>query len=100
MARSQMINFRLREEDIPKLDAAARTAGMTRSDFIRKAVTELVARYTSHDAPLEAAPGRGQAAPKVDRKMPFADCPRNVACKLQRLPTGVKLCSTCGIKTA
>lgn len=93
-----MINFRLREEDIPKLDAAARSAGMTRSDFIRQAVTELVARYTRTDVALEAASGRGPAAVKEDRKMPFPDCPKNTACKLQKLPTGIKLCATCNIK--
>lgn len=100
MARSQMINFRLREEDLPKLDAAARTAGLSRSDFIRRAVTELVGKYTGTEVSIESAKVRGAALPKVDRKMPFADCPRNPACRLQRLPTGVKLCSSCGIKTA
>ena len=95
-----MINFRLREEDLPKLDAAARTAGMSRSDFIRRAVTEMVGRYTGSDVSLESAKVRGVAASKVDRKMPFDDCPRNSACRLQRLATGVKLCSTCGIKSA
>jgi Arc/MetJ-type ribon-helix-helix transcriptional regulator len=95
-----MINFRLREEDIPKLDAAARTAGMTRSDFIRRAITELVARYTRHEEPLEAASGRGPAAEKPSKRQPFSDCPRNKACKLQKLPTGIKLCGTCGVKIA
>lgn len=100
MPRSSMINFRLREEDIPKLDAAARTAGMTRSDFIRRAITELVAKYTRNETPLEAAPGRGPAAPKQDRKMPFPECPKNTACNLQKLPTGIKLCTTCNTKIA
>lgn len=95
-----MINFRLREEDIPKLDAAARTAGMTRSDFIRKAVTELVAKYTRNETPLEAAAGRGPSVKQEDRKMPFSDCPKNTACKLQKLPTGIKLCTTCNTKMA
>ena len=36
-----------REEDVPRLDAAAKQAGMSRSDFIREAVARLVASYTS-----------------------------------------------------
>ncbi len=96
-----MMNFRLREEDVPKLDAAAKAAGMTRSDFIRRGVTELVAKYTGDRKPLESAGGRGPALPAQNKKtMPFPDCPKNAACNLTKLPTGIKVCQTCGVRTA
>lgn len=95
-----MMNFRLRSEDVPKLDAAAKTAGMSRSDFIRQAITEKVARtMRSVDPEMAPAPGRGPAI-KAEKKMPFPDCPRSAQCKLQKLPTGIKLCTSCGIKIA
>jgi hypothetical protein len=101
MGKTEMMNFRLRSEDVPKLDAAAKAAGLTRSDFVRRAVTELVARYTGERKPMEAAGTRGPAAPKQSSKgYPFPDCPKNPACKFQKLPTGIKLCQTCGIKTS
>ena len=33
MSRSQMVNFRLREEDVPRLDAAAKQAGKSLIEF-------------------------------------------------------------------
>lgn len=100
MSRSQMMNFRLREEDIPKLDAAARALGMDRSTFIRSAVTELVARTINERQPMQNAGGRGPSKPKTTSPMPYPDCPRNAACSLTKLPTGIKVCSTCGCKIA
>mgnify|MGYP001183582186 CR=1 FL=1 len=101
MSRSQMVNFRLREEDVPRLDAAAKQAGMSRSDFIREAVARLVASYTSdRKSPVEMRPadGRGPAVEKV--RTPFPDCPRSSQCKIQKTTTGVKACLTCQARFA
>ena len=97
--RSQMINFRLREEDIPKLDAAAKMSGMNRSDFIRLAVSEKVASMGVSQESLAAKDGRGEAKSK-NSPGPFPDCPKSSNCKFQRSVTGIRVCATCGLKSA
>lgn len=90
-----MINFRLRQEDVPRLDAAVKRSGMSRSDFIRMAVTEYVARMDGRDEALQNEGGRGKA--KVSStKGKFNDCPRNAACKIVAPKIGAKVCTTCG----
>jgi hypothetical protein len=96
-----MINFRLRDEDLPRLDAACQTVNMTRSDFIRAAVAEKVNRLdgkTANKESMKAAEGRGKAKPKVTGHFP--DCPKNPACQFQRTVTGIQVCTTCGLKRA
>jgi len=100
MAESKMMNFRLRNEDIPKLDAAAKKMNMSRSDFIRAAVSEHVARVTQHKGKLEAAPHRGEAKKAQPGTKKFPDCPKNPACSFRKELTGIKICTTCGVKTA
>lgn len=97
MTATKMINFRLREEDLPRLDAAAERAGMSRSDFIRQAVTEYVARLDGRQGALAAEGKRGKAKPRAEG-LKFEDCPKNPACQLVRLNTGVKACRVCGRK--
>ena len=100
MAKSHMVNFRLREEDMPKLDLACQMLGLTRSDFIRSAVAEKVERTRgkTENVEMKAAAGRGKAKPKVNGKFP--DCPKNPACNFQRTNIGIQVCTTCGLKRA
>lgn len=99
MPDSHMINFRVRAEDQVRIDATASKLGMNRSDFIKKALTEAIARYAGDSTPVEALPGRGKAkAVTVTPKTPFENCPKNTACSLTRLPTGVKVCESCNVK--
>jgi hypothetical protein len=96
MAETKMVNFRLRQEDIPRLNAAVKRSGMTRSDFIRKAVTELVAKMDGQDGELAPEGGRGKAKEPVATKGKFPDCPRNKACQVITLPMGQgKVCKLC-----
>lgn len=91
-----MINFRVKDDDIRRLDNAAKAAGLSRSEFVRRAVSLQVAHYTGDSTPLEAAPHRGKAKEKP--ATPFPDCPRNAACSLIKLPTGVKACQACSLR--
>lgn len=101
MADSQMVNFRVVANDLRRIDSVAKKLGMTRSDFIRQAVTEHVGRYTGDETVVAPKAGRGKAkTAEPTSKGLFPDCPRNSACSFQRLPTGVKLCTLCGVKKA
>ena len=96
MPAGNMINFRLKDDDIKRLDQAAKQAGKSRSSFVRDAVSKAVTQYTGDTKPLEAASSRGSGVKKSGT--PFLDCPRNTNCSLVRLPTGVKACQTCSLR--
>jgi len=91
-----MLNFRLRQADVVKLDALVEALGVTRSDFIRQAVAEKVGRMDGKTVELLPSKGRGKQAPKSGG--PFPDCPKNEACSFSRTTTGIQVCSTCGVK--
>ncbi len=99
MPESHMINFRVRGEDQARIDATAKKLGLNRSDFIKRALTEAIARYAGDATPVQALPGRGKAKIEVTAaRTPFDDCPKNANCHLTKLPTGVKVCESCNVK--
>lgn len=93
-----MVNVRLKEDEVAKIDRVAEKLGQTRSAFIRRALTESLARYTGDETPVTGVRVRGKEKAAPARALAFPDCPRNTACKMTTLPTKVKLCQTCGLK--
>lgn len=91
-----MVNFRLKEEDVDRVDGAAERLSMSRSDFIRKAVSDAVIRY-SGGGKVETVGTRGPAAPKTD-KMKDSGCPNNSYCHFIKDTAGSRTCGTCGVK--
>jgi hypothetical protein len=81
MPEGQMINFRMKPSEIRVLDEAATAAGLTRSDFIRKAVWVAIHSYV---------PG---AAEKP--KCQFGDPKECPVAQWTKVGTR-KVCRTCG----
>lgn len=86
-----MLNFRVLDDDARRIDAACKIAGMSRSDFIRKAVGEAVARYTGDQSPI-----RTDDTSVKGKDLPFPDCPRSAACSITKSQDGRKICRGCG----
>ena len=100
MAESTMINCRLKQEEVAKIDAVAQKMGMTRSAFFRKALTEALAKYAGDETPVTGVRVRGKEKPKTPSKYPHSTCPKGPQCQWVKAPTGVKICTTCKIKRA
>ncbi len=82
MPEGHMINFRLKPAEIRVLDEAAAAAGLTRSEFIRKAVWLAIHSYVPEEK-------------KKDSLCPQGDpqsCQQAVWTKIGR----GKICRTCG----
>lgn len=88
---STMLNFRAKDHWVDRLDAAAERLGQNRSDFMRQALEQRVEEVLG-GAPIQARQNR--AAPKV-AKVAKSGCPHP---KTTKLPTGIKLCQSCGAK--
>lgn len=99
MAESKMTNVRLKAEEVAKVDAIAKRMNMTRSEFIRKALTEALSRYTSDDTPVTGVKVRGKEKSKGSN-YPYPDCPKGPQCQWVKAPTGIKICTTCKTKRA
>ena len=99
MAESVMTNVRLKTEEVAKIDAVSQRMGMTRSEFIRKALTEALAKYAGDDTPVTGVKVRGKEKPK-GKTYPHATCPSGPQCQWVKAPTGIKICATCKVKRA
>lgn len=100
MAESKMTNVRLKAEEVAKVDAVSSSMGMSRSDFIRKALTEALAKYAGDETPVTGVRVRGKEKPKTGSTYPHSTCPKGPQCSWVKAPTGVKICTTCKIKRA
>lgn len=101
MAESKMTNVRLKAEEVAKVDAISQRMGMSRSDFIRKALTEALAKYAGDDTPVTGVKVRGKEKPKTPGSTyPYDACPKGPQCQWVKAPTGIKICTTCKIKRA
>lgn len=82
MTASKMVNFRLSQGELDRIDMSARQAGMTRSDWIKNALRS--------------------ATKIVDKKVVQLDvCAEPLSCVKAEwvgLPTGLRKCLTCGVK--
>jgi len=99
MAESVMTNVRLKAEEVAKIDAVAQRMGMTRSEFIRKSLTEALAKYAGDETPVTGVQVRGKEKPKTS-VYPHSNCPKGPQCQWVKAPTGIKICTTCKIKRA
>lgn len=99
MAESIMMNCRLKAEEVERIDAVAKQMGMSRSEFTRKALSEALAKYTAEDTPVTGVQVRGKAK-KGASKYKYDGCPSNPQCQFVKAPTGVKICTSCGVKRA
>lgn len=97
MAESKMTNVRLKAEEVAKVDGIARSMGITRSEFIRKALTEALSRYAGDDTPVTGVQVRGKEKPK-SAGYQYDTCPKGPQCQWVKAPTGIKICTTCKIK--
>ena len=88
MAESVMINVRLKADEVSRLDAVARKLNLTRSDLIRKALSETVTKYSGEETVITGVGVRGKAKP--DKKA----CPHAFV----KTATGIKVCQICGMK--
>lgn len=98
MAESKMTNVRLKAEEVAKVDAVSHAMGMTRSEFIRRALTEALAKYAGDDTPVTGVKVRGPERPKSASTYPHSTCPKGPQCQWVKAPTGIKICTTCKIK--
>lgn len=89
---SNMVNFRMKQSELEAIDAVANRLGVTRSDFIRDAVKERIARHVS-ESPVAIPSGPSQGCKGGGN-------PRACQIKqLAKLATGVKVCTVCGVRT-
>lgn len=93
MAKPAMVNFRLRDEDVAKIDAAAERLGVSRSDFIRDAVTAKLAGFTD-DSEVSKVGVRGKAKEATVALHP--DCPKSQYCRFVLGPQRKRICAVCG----
>lgn len=92
-----MINVRLKQSEVARLDAAAQKTGASRSDFIRKAIERELARVGDKGGSVTGVKVRGKAK---SSKFPYDDCPKGPQCQFVRAATGIQVCTTCGHKKA
>ena len=97
MSASQMVNVRLKAQEVAKVDAVATRMGMSRSEFIRKALTEALAKYAGDDTPVTGVKVRGKEK-KKSVTYPYDTCPSGPQCQWVKAPTGVRICTTCKLK--
>lgn len=95
MAKGVMVNFRLRDEDVLRIDAAARQLGLSRSDFIRRAVSEFL-QDVAGGTEVGIVGKRGKAKEKAAYM--DANCPRNPYCMFVKEASGSRICRTCGYR--
>jgi hypothetical protein len=95
MAKGTMVNFRLREEDVERIDRAAAQLGISRSDFIRRAVSDEV-REVLGGGDVSTVGVRGRAKEKAN--MMDGNCPKNSYCVFIRDSNRNRICQTCGFK--
>lgn len=94
MAESKMMNFRAKPHEVDLIDQAARSLGMNRSQFIRNAVQLAIAAYKDRGqvrVAVEVPASKGAGCKEGDVR----------GCTLaqwSKLPTGVQVCSTCGVR--
>jgi hypothetical protein len=88
---STMLNFRVKDEWADRLDAAAERVGLNRSDFIRSSLEQRVEEVLG-GAPT---PARPRLTPPKVQKVARNQCPHP---QVTKLPTGIKLCQSCGAK--
>jgi predicted DNA-binding protein len=96
MSESIMTNVRLKKSEVARIDAAAERTGVSRSDFIRRAIEHELAKLGDTGA-VTGVRVRGKAA-KATAKYPYPDCPKGPQCQFARTVTGIRVCSTCGVK--
>lgn len=88
-----MVNFRVKEQDLVRIDEAAERTRQSRSDFIRTAVSEAVQTRVGGGAVTKVGV-RGKATEKA--QMLDEGCPKNRYCVFTKIPGGT-ICSTCGV---
>lgn len=93
MGKSVMINFRVKQEDADRIDQAADITGVSRSDFVRQAVSEQVQEMLGGTA-VGTVGKRGKALEKA--QMRDEGCPKNAYCVFVRDAAHRRICQTCG----
>lgn len=95
MAKGVMVNFRLREEDVARIDGAAQKLGVSRSEFIRIAVSDAISDVVGGEA-VGVVGVRGKAKEKA--AMMDDRCPKNSYCIFVKDASRVPTCRTCGFR--
>jgi len=96
MAKSQMVNFRAPTESVDMYDEAANASGMTRSQWLRNAAEVALASFRDRgftQVAVEITPKEGASCPSGN----FRTCDISDWAKL---PTGIHVCRTCGVRKA
>ncbi len=108
--KTTMLNFRVRDEFAEAVDQAARTAGLSRSKFMRQAVMKEVTAWNGHSPtpdPEEIPKSLGAQQKKIVSKTQMLQAHRSPvkdgACShpresTQRLATGIRVCLLCNTK--
>lgn len=92
MTATQMLNFRVKDAELRAIDAAAKAAGMNRSDFIRFALNSVL----KNEVAVTVKP---KPAPQTKTKCAQGQDPRTcVSAVWVKLPTGVRQCQVCGVR--
>lgn len=78
-----------------RIDEAAASLGLSRSDFLRRAASDLVSDVVGGgDVGKVGVRGRGLERPQ----MLDAGCPKNSYCLFVRSVSGSRVCGTCGVE--
>lgn len=99
MAESVMVNVRLKSSEVARIDAAADKMKMSRSAFIRDALTKALAQV-GDGTTVTGVKVRGKASKQPKQAYPYEDCPKGQYCQWVKAPTGIQICTTCGLKKA
>lgn len=88
-----MVNVRLKKSEVARIDSAADKLGMSRSAFIRHALTKALTSLGDEDS-VTGVQVRGKADSNKP-KYPHETCPTGPQCQFIRTPTGTSICRTC-----
>jgi hypothetical protein len=95
MAKKQMVNFRAPQESVDMYDRAADESGMTRSEWLRNAAELALGSHRDKGFTPKANVISVTPGPQCVEGN-FRGCE---AADWRKLPSGIKVCGTCGIRT-
>jgi hypothetical protein len=98
MAKTKMMNFRTNQGMMDQYTAAAKASGMSRSEWLRNAADLALGRYQSTGSTPKA--NATEIPTKTGAECEEGDYRKCSSAIWASLPSGIKKCNQCGVKTA
>lgn len=96
-----MVNFRAKESELALIDKYAQLEGITRSDWIRNAINSVLKQSGNAVAVTERSAPTAKKELSTDGPQCILGTPTNCpSAQWVRLATGIRQCTTCGVKRA